>query len=44
MTDMSVKKRNDSAFDAREIEAIIARARRERDAVLRNMIGSLFRR
>ena len=44
MTDMSAKKSNDNAFDAREIEAIISRARRERDAVLRSMIGSLFGR
>tara|TARA_Y100000815_G_scaffold142155_1_gene128520 strand:+ start:6041 stop:6178 length:138 start_codon:yes stop_codon:yes gene_type:complete len=41
---MSVKKRNETAIDPREMETIIARARRERDAHLRNFIGSLFGR
>jgi len=41
---MSAKKRNEQMFQPRELETIIARARRERDATLRNMIGSLFGR
>lgn len=41
---MPAKKRNDTHFQPRELESIIARARRERDATLRNMIGSLFGR
>lgn len=41
---MSAKKRHDTHFQPRELESIIARARRERDATLRNMIGSLFGR
>lgn len=41
---MSAKKRIEPHFQPRELETIIARARRERDATLRNMIGSLFGR
>lgn len=41
---MSASKRKDNTFEPREIETIIARAKRERDATLRNMFGSLFGR
>lgn len=41
---MSARKRNEKAFEPREIDTIIARARRDRDAHLRQMVGSLFGR
>jgi len=41
---MTAKKRTETTFEPREMETIIARARRERDTHLRNMIGSLFGR
>ena len=41
---MSAKKRNSIDYDPKNIDSIIAHARRERDAMLRNMIGSLFGR
>ena len=41
---MPAKKRNKTAYNPTEIETIIARARRERDIALRNMIGSIFGR
>ncbi len=41
---MSAKKRIETHFQPRELDSIIARARRERDATLRNLIGSLFGR
>jgi len=41
---MSAKKRTETNFEPREMETIIARARRDRDAHLRTIIGSLFGR
>jgi hypothetical protein len=41
---MAAKKRTEPHFQPRELDSIIARARRDRDAALRNMIGSLFGR
>lgn len=41
---MSANKRTAQQFQPRELDTIIARARRERDATLRTMIGSLFGR
>jgi len=41
---MSAKKRTEASFQPRELDTILARARRERDATLRHMIGSLFGR
>lgn len=41
---MSANKRKEKTFEPREIDSIIARARRERDQHLRQMFGSLFGR
>lgn len=41
---MSATNRTAPRFQPRELDTIIARARRERDATVRQMIGSLFGR
>ncbi|WP_425418110.1 hypothetical protein [Oricola indica] len=41
---MSTRKNTKTPFEPTEFETIIARARRDRDAHIRNMFGAIFRR
>ncbi|WP_293292850.1 hypothetical protein [Oricola sp.] len=41
---MTTKAKKKSGFEPTEFDTILARAKRERDAALRSMIGSLFGR
>lgn len=41
---MSAKTKKQTTFEPREFDTILARARRERDAAVRNIFGSLFGR
>lgn len=41
---MSAPKREEKTFEAAHLDTIVTRARRERDAHLRKILGSLFGR